>query len=91
MSWLKLSGGDSTVYAVVINHEEQYALWPVDAPPVGKPWKPVGFEGVRAEAQAYVTEVWTDMRPLRLRKALDKFGSVDAIPREVWTDMRPLS
>lgn len=91
MSWLKLSGGDATVYAVVINHEEQYSVWPVDAPqPRTREWRPVGFEGVLAEAQAYIEEVWTDMRPLSLRKALDEYGSVQKIPKEVWTDMRPL-
>ena len=90
MSWLELSGGDKTLYAVVINHEEQYSIWPVDAPrPRTSDWKPVGFEGVLAEAQAYIEEVWTDMRPLSLRTALDKYGSVQKIPQEVWTDMRP--
>ena len=92
MNWLDLSDGDKTRYGVVINHEEQYSLWPVDAPH-GKDgnWKFVGFEGLRAEAQAYISEVWTDMRPLSLRRALDKYGSVDSVPKEVWTDMRPLS
>ncbi len=64
MSWIELSGGDDTMYAVVINHEEQYSVWPVDAPrPRSSPWKPVGFSGPLAEAQAYIQEVWTDMRP----------------------------
>ena len=92
MSWLELSGGDPTVYAVVINHEEQYSVWPIDAPrPRDGNWKPAGFQGVLAEAQAYIEEVWTDMRPLSLRRALNEYGSVNAVPAEVWTDMRPLS
>ncbi len=91
MSWLDLSGGDPTMYAVVINHEEQYSLWPVEAPrPRKSDWNPVGFEGVLAEAQAYIREVWTDMRPLSLRRALDKHGSVANVPQAVWTDMRPI-
>ncbi len=91
MSWLDLSGSDPTIYMVVINHEEQYSVWPVHAPRPqrGSDWKPVGFEGVLAEAQAYIQEVWTDMRPLSLRNALAKYGSVDKVPTEVWTDMRP--
>ncbi len=88
MGWEELSGGDRTIYGVVINHEEQYSLWPIDAPP-RRGWTEVGFQGPRAEAQAYIEEVWTDMRPLSLRKALAKFGSVDDISEEVWTDMRP--
>ena len=86
-----MSDADSR-YAVVINHEEQYSLWPVEAPrkKVGT-WKFEGFEGPLSEAQAYISEVWTDMRPLSLRRALDKYGSVADVPDEVWTDMRPLS
>ncbi len=88
MSWTKLSGGDRTVYAVVINHEEQYSIWPANAP--ARPgWKKVGFTGPRAECQAYIEEVWTDMRPLSLRQTLDKFKTVGRVPSEVWTDMRP--
>ncbi len=75
-------------YQVVINHEEQYMLWPATGPRL-KNWKPVGFEGPLDEAQRYIEEVWTDMRPLSLRKAIDEFGSVEDIPKEVWTDMRP--
>jgi len=90
MSRIVPPDGDTTVYAVVINHEEQYSLWPVDAPrPRNTNWKSVGFEGLRADAQAHIQEVWTDMRPLSLRTALDKYGSVAKIPEEVWTDMRP--
>ena len=76
-------------YMVVINHEEQYSLWPVDAPRLPKSWKPAGYEGPLEKAQAYIEEVWTDMRPLSLRKALEEYGSVEKIPKEVWTDMRP--
>lgn len=61
-----------TSYAVVINHEEQYSIWPVKkgAPPKG--WKPVGFEGTRARCLAYIEEVWTDMRPLSLRRKMEE-------------------
>ncbi len=88
MSWVELSAGDRTTYAVVINHEEQYSVWPARAPD-RQGWRRVGFEGPRAECQAYIEEVWTDMRPLSLRKALDEFGTVEKTPQEVWTDMRP--
>jgi MbtH protein len=51
---------------VVMNHEEQYSLWPADRPlPDG--WRAVGHRGKRADCLAYVERVWTDMRPLGLR------------------------
>ena len=53
-------------YAVVVNHEEQYSIWPTEKTmPNG--WRSVGKEGPKAECLTYITEVWTDMRPLSLR------------------------
>lgn len=58
---------DTTVYKVVINHEEQYSIWPVYRDnPLG--WRDAGKEGPKAECLAYIDEVWTDMRPLSLRR-----------------------
>jgi MbtH protein len=60
-------GGD--VYTVLINDEEQYSIWHADRePPNG--WKPVGKTGTKEECMAYIQEVWTDMRPLSLRKQM---------------------
>ena len=57
---------DTTVYKVVVNHEEQYSIWPEDMPnPLG--WKDAGKSGMKAECLEFVKEVWTDMRPLSLR------------------------
>jgi MbtH protein len=62
---------DATVYTVVVNHEEQYSIWPVGRElPLG--WNAVGKEGVKAECLAYIEEVWTDMRPLSLRKRMEE-------------------
>jgi MbtH protein len=62
---------DKTIYKVVINHEEQYSIWPADREnPLG--WKDVGKVGSKAECLAHIKEVWTDMRPLSLRKKMDK-------------------
>jgi MbtH protein len=59
------------VYQVVVNHEGQYALWPSDRePPLG--WTSAGKVGPKDECLAYVEEVWTDMRPLSLRKTMDE-------------------
>ena len=60
---------DQTVYKVVVNHEEQYSIWPVrKANPPG--WSDAGKSGIKGECLAYIKEVWTDMRPLSLRKRL---------------------
>jgi MbtH protein len=60
---------DTTVYSVVMNHEEQYSIWPADRElPLG--WTAAGKTGLKAECLAYVEEVWTDMRPLSLRQAM---------------------
>ncbi|MCA9526100.1 MAG: MbtH family NRPS accessory protein [Myxococcales bacterium] len=67
---------DATQYQVVTNHEEVYSIWPTDRPvPLG--WRPVGKVGSKAECLAYIEEVWTDMRPLSLRKALEEQAKRD--------------
>lgn len=62
---------DTTIYKVVVNHEEQYSIWPADREiPFG--WREVGKTGLKADCLAYIKEVWTDMRPLSLRKAMEQ-------------------
>jgi MbtH protein len=62
---------DTTIYKVVVNHEEQYSIWPAHREnPLG--WKDVGKSGFKAECLAYIKEVWTDIRPLSLRKRLEE-------------------
>ena len=57
---------DGQLYVVVINHEEQYSIWPNDRElPLG--WKADGTSGTKAECLAYIQSVWTDMRPMSLR------------------------
>ncbi len=63
--------GDDTRYRIVINHEEQYSIWPVGKE-VPRGWKPVGKEGTRQECMDYIEEVWTDMRPLSLRRKMEE-------------------
>ena len=61
---------DTTVYTVVVNHEEQYSIWPTFKDiPLG--WKAVGKEGSKQDCLAYIKEVWTDMRPLSLRRRME--------------------
>ncbi len=60
---------DTTIYKVVINHEEQYSIWPADrGVPAG--WRDEGSSGANTECLAHIIEVWTDMRPLSLRKKM---------------------
>jgi MbtH protein len=57
---------DKIIYKVVLNHEEQYSIWPAqreNAPG----WQDAGKSGSKEECLAYIKEVWTDMRPRSLR------------------------
>ncbi len=65
---------DKTVYKVVVNHEEQYSIWPsYRENPLG--WKDAGKMGTKEECLNYIKEVWTDMRPLSLRKKMEEMAS----------------
>ena len=60
---------DKTLYKVVVNHEEQYSIWPTYREnPLG--WRDAGKSGPKAECLEYIESVWTDMRPLSLRKKM---------------------
>lgn len=56
-------------YKVVVNHEEQYSIWPEwrELPPG---WREEGKSGTKEECLAHINTVWTDMRPLSLRRAM---------------------
>jgi MbtH protein len=64
---------DTTIYKVVLNHEEQYSIWPAyrENPPG---WRDAGKSGLKPECLAYIKEVWTDMRPLSLRKRMEELA-----------------
>jgi uncharacterized protein YbdZ (MbtH family) len=66
-------------YNVVVNHEEQYSIWPTEKDlPNG--WSAVGKTGPKGECLAYIEEVWTDMRPLSLRKQLEEWARTPPEP-----------
>jgi MbtH protein len=59
---------EDETFIVLFNHEEQYSIWPH--------WKPVpggwavaeGVKGDKKTVLEYIEKIWTDMRPLSLRK-----------------------
>jgi MbtH protein len=57
------------IYVVVRNDEEQYSIWHAEKSiPAG--WHEAGKRGPKAECLRYIEEVWTDMRPLSLRRRM---------------------
>jgi MbtH protein len=59
------------IYRVVVNDEEQYSIWPEErAIPAG--WRDAGKQGPRQECLDWIHDVWTDMRPLSLRRWMDE-------------------
>ncbi|HEY0412992.1 MAG TPA: MbtH family protein [Allosphingosinicella sp.] len=64
---------DRRIYKVVVNHEEQYSVWPADRENAPG-WSDAGKSGTKAECIDYIKEIWTDMRPLSLRKAMEAAG-----------------
>lgn len=61
---------DNANYKVLLNQEEQYSIWPADREnPRG--WKDAGKSGSKTECLMHIKEVWTDMRPLSLRKKME--------------------
>lgn len=73
------SDADDIVYKVVLNHEEQYSIWPADREnPLG--WHDAGMSGSKQACLAYINEVWTDMRPLSLRRAMEETSTAEPGP-----------
>lgn len=60
---------DGRSFRVVVNHEEQYSIWPSERElPLG--WRAEGKQGTREECLVHIEAIWTDMRPLSVRKAM---------------------
>ena len=66
MSW----DDEDAIFKVVTNHEEQYSIWP-DYKQIPAGWRAVGKSGKKRDCLAYIEEVWTDMRPLSLRRHME--------------------
>ena len=61
-------------YEVVVNEEQQYSIWPLGKTrPLG--WESAGMSGSKEACLKYISETWTDMRPLSLRKQMESINT----------------
>jgi uncharacterized protein YbdZ (MbtH family) len=78
MSWTDSEKEDKTIYKVVVNHEEQYSIIREHKEmPLG--WRYAGKTGTKAECLSHIGEVWTDMRPLSVRRSMED-ARTDSVP-----------
>lgn len=64
---------DDRPYDVVVNDEEQYSIWLAGRElPAG--WRREGVTAGREECLAHIEAIWTDMRPLSLRRRMEQMG-----------------
>ena len=64
------SSDDAVNFQVLVNDEEQYSLWP-SGREVPNGWRSTGTMGNKAHCLESIAKVWTDMRPLSLRRTMD--------------------
>ncbi|MEY9989116.1 MbtH protein [Streptomyces sp. V4I8] len=62
---------ESVTYRVVVNGEEQYSIWPTDRD-LAPGWSDTSRSGSKEECLRDINEVWTDMRPLSLRRQMER-------------------
>ncbi|MCJ8208032.1 MULTISPECIES: MbtH family NRPS accessory protein [unclassified Pseudomonas] len=62
-----------TRFLVVVNEQEQYSIWP-DYRSVPDGWRALDVKGSKQECLDHIEKVWTDMRPLSLRQAMQEQG-----------------
>ena len=59
-----------TVFKVVLNDEEQYSIWPAERDNAPG-WRDEGTRGTREACLEHIDRIWTDMRPLSLRRQME--------------------
>jgi len=57
-------------YQVVISEEGRYSIW-LDYRKIPQGWRAEDKRGSKQECLDHIEKVWTDMRPLSLRKKMD--------------------
>ena len=58
------------IYQVVVSEEGRYSIWP-DYKEIPWGWRADDMRGTKQECLDYIETVWTDMRPLSLRREMD--------------------
>jgi MbtH protein len=71
MNKLENEHSNDDLYEVVVNHEQQYSIWPNDRE-IPSGWHKVGQSGGKQKCLEYIASVWEDMRPLSLRRKMKK-------------------
>jgi len=66
---MNTDSGTDLVFRVVLNHEEQYSIWPADRE-IPRGWSDGQKTGTKSECLAHIESVWIDMRPLSLRNTM---------------------
>jgi MbtH protein len=61
---------DKRVYTVVVNDEEQYSIW-FSSRQLPNGWRSCGKTGTKQECLDYIETIWTDMRPLSVRRRME--------------------
>lgn len=64
---------EEAMFKVVVNHEQQYSIWPADEQ-LPASWREVGMAGSERECLAYIDCAYRDMRSLSLQKFMDNQG-----------------
>jgi MbtH protein len=65
---------DTGIYKVVVDHEEQYSIWPADREnALG--WHDAGKQGTKDECFAYIKKVQTDRRQRSLSEEREEHAS----------------
>jgi MbtH protein len=64
------------MFRVLINHEEQYSIWP-DWKAIPGGWRDTGVLESKKSCLEYIEKVWTDMRPLSLRRFMEEQSAAE--------------
>ncbi len=62
---------DNQKFLVVVNHEEQYSIWP-EGRDIPDGWKSLGKPRSKQACLDEIETLWTDMRPLSLRRKMQE-------------------
>lgn len=73
---------DDKQFMVVMNHEEQYSIWPAQRD-MALGWRAMGKIGNKSECLSYIKETWVDMRPLSLRLRMESDTAANVAVRVV--------